>query len=144
MSSNKYDPAVEDRLKALQTRLDSGVFRSAGMEKMESTISEMQDGLDRLLATVDWDNLKCESIADIYKLGITVSGLSRARTESEKLKADFEGQYTRAYQDMDFELSKVLEKNPTLQAELTEHLRKVYSKKIKKVVKSKSGDKLKG
>ncbi|MFA6221445.1 MAG: hypothetical protein WC647_03950 [Desulfomonilaceae bacterium] len=96
---NKFDPKVEERLKSLQIRLGSGVFRTAAQERMDETVEQLQGVLDSLIRRIDPDRIECENVSDVHKLSIAVSGLSRASTEASKLKLESQNQYHRAMRE---------------------------------------------
>jgi hypothetical protein len=133
MSHHKHDPHVEERLKSLQTRLNSGVFRSPAMEKMDASIDQLQGVIDNLIQNIDPDKIECTSIGDIYKLGIATAGLSRAKAENEKLKLEAENQYQRAMDEFREQIRADLADYP----EVAMKLRQIASEAAKKLSKRK-------
>ena len=143
MVRNRYDPAVEERLKSLQTRLSTGVFRSATMEQMDGSLSEIQHAIDTALRNCDLESLKCESVTDLYKLSIASAGIARAKIESEKLKLEATDQYERARAEIQEYIRREFEAFPELRAKVA-RVEQLSAAKLARALKSKSKGKKHG
>ncbi len=139
----KYDPSVEERLKSLQVYVDTGVSRSPGMDRMERSLDEIQALIDSTIRSVSLEDLKCESVADLYKLAIASSSVSRARTESEKLKLEATDQYERARREVQEYIELEFAAFPELRDKVF-RIEQVAAAKLARALKSKSKGKKHG
>jgi hypothetical protein len=110
--------SIEKGLKALQTRLDTGIFRSPREQALDSSLDTLQGILDSILAQLDPSTLVVESVSDLYKVSIAVTGLKRAHLESEKFRLDAEDRHEKAYLEFKDQLRLDLCEHPELQAQL--------------------------
>jgi hypothetical protein len=90
-----------------------------GMERLNDLISKMADLCDGLIETMD-RTPSPETVNAAYKIGQTISGLTRARTDLEKLRLETEGLHDRAFRSIQDHIRAQLQGRPELVAELIE------------------------
>lgn len=113
-----HDPSIEDRLRALQTYANTGICRSPAQEGLDTSLDRLQSILDQLLAQLDPSRLEVESVSDLYKVSIALTGLKRAHTEAEKARLDAEDHHQKALAEFQDQLRQDLRDHPELVSQL--------------------------
>lgn len=90
-----------------------------GMERLNYLISKMADLCDGLIEGMD-RTPSSETVNQAYKLGQTIAGLTRARTDLEKLRLETEGLHDKAFRSIQDHIRAQLQGRPELVAELIE------------------------
>ena len=91
---------------------------SEELKALNDSIKKCQDVIVDLISKVDPDKIKIENTNDIYKLSNALSGLSRARVESEKVFLEMNGLVALAGEKIIEEIRLGLADHPELMAEL--------------------------
>jgi len=123
------DPSVEQGLKALQTRLDTGIFRSPREQALDSSLDTLQGILGQILKRIDPNKFEVENINDAYKLTLALTGLKRAFSEDEKLKLDHEDVYEKACVELTDSFREAMKGHP----ELVDKIRKIVGETAEQV-----------
>jgi hypothetical protein len=84
-----------------------------GMESLNGLISKMADLCDGLIDTMD-RTPSAETVNAVYKIGQTIAGLTRARTDLEKLRLETEGLHQKAFASVQAHLRNELQGHPEL------------------------------
>jgi hypothetical protein len=117
-SKLKTSPTAKEkaRSKGVTATLE---ITNPGMERLNDLISKMADLCDGLIDTMD-RTPSPEAVNAAYKIGQTISGLTRARTDLEKLRLETEGLHDRAFRSVQDHIRAQLQGRPELVAELIE------------------------
>ncbi len=127
---------MKSQLKASPTRKEKarsqGVkatleITNPGMERLNGLISKMADVCDALIEGMD-RTPSSETVNSVYKLGQTIAGLTRARTDLEKLRLETEGLHDKAFRSVQEHLRNELQGHPELVGELLEIMDNVHEK----------------
>ena len=98
-----------------------------GMERLNDLISKMADLCDGLIETMD-RTPSAETVNAAYKIGQTIAGLTRARTDLEKLRLETEGLHDRAFRSVQEHIRAELQGRPELVSELLEIMDTVHDR----------------
>ena len=90
-----------------------------GMERLNDLISKMADLCDGLIDTMD-RTPSSETVNAAYKIGQTIAGLTRARTDLEKLRLETQGLHKKAFESVQDHLRNELQGHPELVSGLLE------------------------
>ena len=96
-----------------------------GMERLNYLISKMADLCDGLIEGMD-RTPSSETVNQAYKLGQTIAGLTRARTDLEKLRLETQGLHDRAFRSVQGYIRAELQGHPELVSELLEIMDTVH------------------
>jgi hypothetical protein len=117
--------AKMELVKVAASQIQSGnIYRTDNLARMDESIDALQTVLDNLVRNVDVDNIKCDTLADVYKLSIAVTGLTRARTEHEKLKMEVSGLVNEAADKLRAEIRDLMDSEPELAFKLRDIIAK--------------------
>ena len=89
------------------------------MERLNDLISKMADLCDGLIDTMD-RTPSSETVNSAYKIGQTIAGLTRARTDLEKLRLETQGLHKKAFESVQDHLRNELQGHPELVSSLRE------------------------
>jgi hypothetical protein len=117
-SKLKTSPTAKERLRSQGVNA-TVELTNPGMERLNGLISKMADLCDGLIDTMD-RTPSAETVNAVYKIGQTISGLTRARTDLEKLRLETEGLHDRAFRSVQEHIRAQLQGRPELVAELIE------------------------
>ena len=117
-SQLKSSSTPKERLRAEGVKAGVEVTNS-GMERLNDLISKMADVCDGLIEGMD-RTPSSETVNQAYKLGQTIAGLTRARTDLEKLRLETQGLHDRAFRSVQDHIRAELQGRPELVAELIE------------------------
>ncbi|MFA6224383.1 MAG: hypothetical protein WC647_18945 [Desulfomonilaceae bacterium] len=98
-----------------------------GMERLNDLISKMADLCDGLIDGMD-RTPSVETVNSVYKIGQTIAGLTRARTDLEKLRLETEGLHDRAFRSVQAHIRAELQGRPELVSELLEVMDTVHDR----------------
>lgn len=98
-----------------------------GMERLNDLISKMADLCDGLIDTMD-RTPSAETINAAYKIGQTIAGLTRARTDLEKLRLETQGLHQKAFASVQAHLRNELQGHPELVNGLLEVMDTVHDR----------------
>jgi hypothetical protein len=84
-----------------------------GLERLNNLISKMADLCDGLIDTMD-RTPSSETVNAAYKIGQTIAGLTRARTDLEKLRLETQGLHQKAFASVQAHLRNELQGHPEL------------------------------
>ncbi|MGO8820150.1 MAG: hypothetical protein ACLQO6_02825 [Desulfomonilaceae bacterium] len=118
MTQNNNDLTVHEGLVALQTRLDSEVFRSPSQQALDSSLEQLSGLLGQILKGVDPQILKVENMSDFYKFCISLTGLKRAFSEDERVKRDLEALQQKVLTEYQDQIRQDLKDHPELVSKL--------------------------
>ncbi len=125
-SQLKSSPTPKERLRAEGVKAAVEVTNS-GMERLNDLISKMADVCDGLIEGMD-RTPSSETVNQAYKLGQTISGLTRARTDLEKLRLETQGLHDKAFRSVQEHIRAELQGRPELVGELLEILDTVHDR----------------
>ena len=91
---------------------------SEELKSLNEAIRSCQNIIVDLMRKVDPDKIKIENTNDIYKLGNALSGLARARVETEKISLEMNGLFHLASENILDEMRVVLASHPEIYAQL--------------------------
>lgn len=91
---------------------------SEELKSLNDAIRKTQDLIIDIISKVDPDKIKIENTNDIYKLSNALSGLSRARVESEKVFLEMNGLVGLAGEKIIDEIRLGLADHPELMSQL--------------------------
>jgi hypothetical protein len=98
-----------------------------GMERLNDLISKMAYLCDGLIETMD-RTPSPETVNAVYKIGQTIAGLTRARTDLEKLRLETQGLHQKAFASVQAHLRNELQGHPELVSELLEIMDTVHDR----------------
>jgi hypothetical protein len=90
-----------------------------GMERLNDLISKMADLCDGSIDTMD-RTPSSETVNAAYKIGQTIAGLTRARTDLEKLRLETQCLHKKAFESVQEHLRNELQGHPELVSGLLE------------------------
>jgi hypothetical protein len=90
-----------------------------GMQRLNDLISKMADLCDGSIDTMD-RTPSSETVNAAYKIGQTIAGLTRARTDLEKLRLETQGLHKKAFESVQEHLRNELQGHPELVSGLLE------------------------
>lgn len=125
-SQLKSSPTPKERLRTEGVKAAVEVTNS-GMERLNDLISKMADVCDGLIEGMD-RTPSSETVNQAYKLGQTIAGLTRARTDLEKLRLETQGLHDKAFRSVQEHIRCELQGRPELVGELLEVLESVHEK----------------
>ena len=91
---------------------------SEELKSLNEAIRSCQNIIVDLMRKVDPDKIKIENTNDIYKLGNALSGLARARVETEKISLEMNGLFALAGESILEEIRIALVDHPEIYAQL--------------------------
>jgi hypothetical protein len=97
------------------------------LERLNDLISKMADLCDGLIDGMD-RTPSVETVNSVYKIGQTIAGLTRARTDLEKLRLETEGLHDRAFRSVQEHIRAELQGRPELVSELLEIMDTVHDR----------------
>ncbi|MDA8407360.1 MAG: hypothetical protein M0T73_10960 [Deltaproteobacteria bacterium] len=117
-SALKNSPTHKEKLRAAGVNATVELTNS-GMERLNDLISKMADVCDGLIEGMD-RTPSSETVNQVYKIGQTIAGLTRARTDLEKLRLETKGLHQKAFSSIQEQIRVQLQGRPELVAELIE------------------------
>ncbi|MGC8604769.1 MAG: hypothetical protein ACP5VS_13960 [Desulfomonilaceae bacterium] len=111
-SQLKSSPTPKERLRAEGVKAAVEVT-NLGMERLNDLISKMADLCDGLIDGMD-RTPSSETVNSVYKIGQTIAGLTRARTDLEKLRLETQGLHQKALASVQAHLRNELQGHPEL------------------------------
>ena len=93
-------------------------LESQELKSLNEAIKTCQDIIVDLMRKVDPNKIKIENTNDIYKLGNALSGLARARVETEKVSLEMNGLFALAADAIKTEIQGKLADHPEIYAQL--------------------------
>ncbi len=117
-SALKNSPTRKENLRAAGVNA-TVELTNPGMERLNYLISKMADLCDGLIEGMD-RTPSSETVNQAYKLGQTIAGLTRAKTDLEKLRLETEGLHDKAFRSIQDHIRAQLQGRPELVAELIE------------------------
>jgi hypothetical protein len=123
------DLVVVGGLKALQTRLESGVFRSAAQERLDCVLEKATALTEQILSQIDVSGIREVDAHDYYKIMMGLQGLKRIAIESDKARLEAENHHDKIMMEFKEQVRQDLYEYPELQ----EKLRQIAEKAAKTV-----------
>jgi hypothetical protein len=123
-SALKNSPTAREKLR-VQGVTATVQITSSGLERLNDLISKMADLCDGLIETMD-RTPSAETVNSVYKIGQTIAGLTRARTDLEKLRLETQGLHDRACASIKAEIQTSLQGHPELVGALLEIVDSVH------------------
>ncbi|MGO8819731.1 MAG: hypothetical protein ACLQO6_00660 [Desulfomonilaceae bacterium] len=117
-SKLKTSPTAKEKVRAQGVNA-TVELTDPGMERLNDLISKMADLCDGLIETMD-RTPSAETVNAAYKIGQTIAGLTRARTDLEKLRLETQGLHQKAFSSIQEHIRAQLQGRPELVAELIE------------------------
>jgi hypothetical protein len=125
-SKLKTSPTAKERLRSQGVNATVEVS-NLGMESLNGLISKMADVCDGLIEGMD-RTPSAETVNAVYKIGQTIAGLTRARTDLEKLRLETQGLHDRAFRSVQEHIRAELQGRPELVSELLEIMDTVHDR----------------
>jgi hypothetical protein len=125
-SQLKASPTRKEKLRAegVHSQVE---LTNPSLERLNDLISKMADLCDGLIDTMD-RTPSSETVNAAYKIGQTIAGLTRARTDLEKLRLETEGLHKKAFESVQDHLRNELQGHPALVSELLEIMDTVHDR----------------
>jgi hypothetical protein len=117
-SKLKTSPTAKEKVRAQGVNA-TVELSNPSMERLNDLISKMADVCDGLIEGMD-RTPSSETVNSVYKIGQTIAGLTRARTDLEKLRLETQGLHQKAYSSIQAHIRAQLQGRPELVAELIE------------------------